>query len=77
MGVGWRGQNIKSQKWLIFANFVLIRGYVRAGPPMGKDQMAPMSPHVTTAFFPEKYQTLHELSLANCMHGNEMIIVDS
>ena len=36
-------------------------------------------PHVTTAFFffPEKHQTLHDLSLGNCMHGYEMIIVDS
>ena len=35
--------------------------------------------NVTTDFLvsPEKHQTLHDLSLANCMHGNEMIIVDS
>ena len=34
----------------------------------------PMSP---LFFFSEKHQTLHDLSLANCMYGNEKIIVDS
>ena len=44
----------------------------------GEDQMPHAPPHVITAFFfSEKHQTLHDLSLANFMHGNEMIIVDS
>ena len=47
-----------------------------AGPPTGGGPNAPC-PHVPTAFFSEKHQTLHDLSLANCMHGNEMIIVNS
>ena len=43
-----------------------------------KKKKCSMPPHVTTAFFfPEKHQTLHDLSLANCMHDNDMIIVDS
>ena len=50
-----------------------------AGPPTGAGPNAPCPPHVTTVFSPEKHQTLHvhDLSLANCMHGNEMIVVDS
>ena len=48
-----------------------------AGPQTREGQM-PNAPHVTTVFFfPEKHQTLHDLSLANCMVSNEMIIIDS
>ena len=45
----------------------------------GEGQMPHGPTNVTTDFFvsPEKCQTLQDLSLANCMHGNEMIIVDS
>ena len=45
-----------------------------AGPPTRGGQNAPC--HLPF-FFPEKHQTLHDLSLGNCMHGYEMIIVDS
>ena len=49
-----------------------------AEPPTVGGPNSPCPPHVTTAFFfPEKHQTPHDLNLANCMHGNEMIIVDS
>ena len=47
------------------------------GPLMGGGGQMLRCHRPGTAFFPEKYQTLHDLSLANCMHGNEMIIVDS
>ena len=72
---GLEGQ--KSSKKDDFAIFFLARGVCGAEPPTGGGPNAPCPPDVPTAFFPEKYQTLHDLSLANGMHGNEMIIIDS
>ena len=48
-----------------------------AGPLMGGPNAPCPPPMSPLSFFPEKYQTLHDFSLADCMHGNEMIIVDS
>ena len=82
LGWGWGGKNIKSQKWEIFAIFVPVRGVCGGSASDLGRAKCPMHPHVTTDFFfffffTEKHQTQQELSLANCMHGNEMIIVDS
>ena len=72
------GQKYKKPKWLIFAMFVLVRGGMWGqGLWPGNGQMPHASPMSPLPFFSEKHQTLHDLSLANCMYGNEMIIVDS
>ena len=61
-----------------FCHFCSCKGgYVGAGPLTGGGPNAPCPPCHHCFFFSEEHQTLHDLSLANCMHGNEMIIVDS
>ena len=60
-----------------FCHFCSCKGGMWAQSLRPGEGQMPHAPHVTTAFFPEKHQTLHDLSLANCMHSNEMIIVDS
>ena len=64
---------------MIFAIFILVRRVCGGKASDRGRAKCPMPPHVTTVFSPEKHQTLHvhDLSLANCMHGNEMIVVDS
>ena len=76
-GVGVRRQKYKKPKMADFCHFCSCKGNVGVGPPTRGGPNAP-SPHVTTAFFfPEKHQTLHDLSIANCMHGNEMMLIHS
>ena len=76
--MGWgEGENIKSQKWLIFAIFVLVRGVCGGRASDRGRAKCPMPPCHHYLFFPQKHQTLHDLSLADCMHGSEMKIVDS
>ena len=72
-GWGWGGKNIKGQKWLIFPIFVLVKGVCGGRASEQGRAKCPMS--ALPFFFPEKHQTLHDLSLGNCMHGYEMIIV--
>ena len=77
-GGGGRGdKNIKSKKCLIFAIFVLVRGVYGGRASDWGGPNAPMPPCHHCLFFPEKHQTLHNLTSANCMHDKEMIIVDS
>ena len=79
VGWGWWlwDKNIKNQKWLIFVIFVLLREICGGRASDWERVKCPMPPMSPLPFFSEKHQTLHDLSLANCMHGNEMISVDS
>ena len=61
--MGVRGQKYKKPKWLIFAIFVLVRGVCGGRASDWERAKCPMPPF--NFFFPEKHQTLHDLSLGN------------
>ena len=78
VGWGWGGKNVKGQKWLIFPIFVLVKGACGGKASDQGRAKCPMSP--LPFFFsretPNTRPTWFEL-IGNCMHGYEMIIVDS
>ena len=76
-GGGRGGKNMKTQIF-DFCHFCSCKGSMWGRASDGGGPNAPMPPPQChhCLFFPEKHQTLHDLRLANCMHGNEMIIVD-
>ena len=76
-GVGWRGQKYKKPKIADFCHFCSCKGVCEGRASNQGRAKCPHTPMSPLPLFPGKHQTQHNLSLANCMHGNEMIIVDS